>query len=698
MSRTDTLLVEIGTEELPPACQHELAESLAEKLGEALGDAGLAFAGKKFFSTPRRLAVLFYKLEASQKERNKRVTGPPLENAFDESGNAKAAAIGFAKKFNVHPDALIRDEKTGRLACDVHVPGLTVDVLFPEVLKRAVQHLHLHTKMRWGAHPFEFVRPVRWLCVLHGAREIKMELFGIQSSRCTCGHIHHMPDALSLREAGDYQRVLRERGKVEVDPSVRREKILDDARNAANKAGGHLRESERLLDEVVAMVEWPLVVAGSFDKRFLSLPHEVILETLEKTLKAFGVSSSKGELMPGFIIAANVASKDPSRIRIGYEKVAHPRLEDALFFYEQDGKKSLTDRQEGLNGISFLSGQGSLAEKTQRVSELAHQLAPLCGADPGMIKDAALLCKTDLLTDMVREYPTLQGTIGKYYALRDGLPATVAIAIEEHLLPRQSGDTLAETPAGICLALADRLDSLVGIFSTGYKAVGSSDPLGARRVALGILRILVEKGIHLSIHDWLERARQISCQPDSPKLSGTTGIFLYERFKTWCTERGSSRAHVSAVWLSSAYDFYDASLRLSALEQFMQSSQAVKLAEVSKRIRNILRKAPQTCVNPNRFQQEAERALYEHSKDCGLKVKALCAERKYFDAMQELALLSEPLDRFFVDVMVLCEDRELRDNRLGLLGSLELLFLEIADFSQVASVAREKEGSRTARS
>ncbi len=692
MSKTETLLVEIGTEELPPACQHELAATLAEKLRQALReDARLAFAGKKVFSTPRRLAVLFYKLEAAQNEMKKRVSGPLLETAFDECGHVQAAAIGFAKKFNVQPDELIRDEKTGRLVCDVKVPGLKIDVLFPTALKKAIQSLHLHTRMRWGEHPFEFVRPVRWLCVLYGVKEIKMELFGVQASRCTRGHIHHCPDKLPLPRADDYQRVLREQGKVEIDPATRREKILDAARIAAMNAGGCLRESEKLLDEVAAMIEWPLVVGGGFDERFLSLPREVILETLEKTLKAFGISDHTGKLMPGFIIVANVASKNPARIRAGYEKVVRPRLEDALFFYERDGKKSLADRRPGLSGILFLTGLGSLADKTRRVSVLASQLAPICGAQTSEVNEAALLCKTDLLTDMVREYPTLQGTIGKHYALRDGLPTAVATAIGEHLLPRQSGDTLPETPAGISLALADRLDTLVGIFSTGYKAAGSSDPLGTRRVALGILHILVERGIHLSIEYWLAQAQQAFCKMGLPDQGSETKIFLCERFRTWCLDRGSPRTHVSAVCANMPSDFYDASQRLSALEQFMRSSEAVRLVEINKRIRNIVRKAPGTTVDTLRFQQVAEKELYNCYKNCVLKIQKLCIKRKYFDAMRELVHLSDPLDRFFIDVLVMCKNRELRNNRLALLGGLQALFLEIADFSQVVPTAREKE-------
>src|SRR5215469_3397047 len=501
-------LVEIGTEELPPKALPTLSQAFVAALTAALDKAGLAHREVKGFATPRRLAVLVKRLAARQPEQNLRRRGPPLSAAFDAAGTPTRAALAFAQSCGVGVEALERlDEGKGTFLFFVGTkPGEPAVQLLPALVQGALDQLPIPRRMHWGEGQAMFVRPVHWVVMLFGKEVVPATLLDTPAGRHTRGHRFHAPKPLLLSSPAAYERTLLERGFVLADFAVRRERIRAEVIAAAAAAGGRALLGEALLDEVTALTEWPVALAGRFEERFLSLPREVLICTLEDHQRYFPVEDERGALLPAFIAVSNIESRDPARVREGNERVVRPRLADAAFFWDQDRRQPLAARLAGLDAVTFQAKLGSLGDKTRRVRVLAGDIASATGGSREDAQRAAELAKCDLLTAMVGEFPELQGVMGSYYAQADGEAAEVAAAIREQYLPRAAGDALPATRAGVALAIADKLDTLAGIFAIGEKPTGAKDPFGLRRAALGVQRILIEKGLDLDLREYIGKA------------------------------------------------------------------------------------------------------------------------------------------------------------------------------------------------
>ncbi|HFA59662.1 MAG TPA: glycine--tRNA ligase subunit beta, partial [Rhodospirillales bacterium] len=507
MNRRD-LLIEIGTEELPPKALRRLSGALAEGIREGLEKAGLGFGDLKPYASPRRLAVLVADLAEAQPDREELRRGPALAAAFDDDGCPTKAAEGFARSCGVAVEALERLEtdKGAWLAYRLKQQGRPTTELVPDILDNALKRLPIPKRMRWGSLDVEFVRPVHWVVLLFGDEVIETEVLGVRTGRESRGHRFHHPGPLYIGEPGAYAPVLETEGRVVADLDARREAIRGQVIEAGRRLGGEALIDEDLLEEVTALVEWPVAVAGSFEERFLEVPAEALISTMQDHQKYFPVVDGEGRLLPHFITISNIDSRDPEQVRLGNERVIRPRLSDAAFFWEQDRKRPLADRVEQLGDMIFQKKLGTLLDKSRRVSGLAGHIASLIEGDPALAERAALLAKCDLLTQMVYEFPELQGIMGRYYARHDGEPEEVAEALDEQYMPRFAGDELPRTRTGMALALADRLDTLVGIFAIGQAPTGDKDPFALRRAALGVLRILIERNLDLDLEDLLREA------------------------------------------------------------------------------------------------------------------------------------------------------------------------------------------------
>ncbi len=488
-------LVELGTEELPPLALPELEKAFAAGIRQGLAEAGLPHGELRSFATPRRLAVLVRDLAVMQPAQAIKLKGPPVSAAFDKEGKPTAAATKFAEKCGAEVSALTRvsEGKGEFLFFAGSKPGLATPGLLPGIVQRSLDQLPIPKRMRWGASAAEFVRPVHWLTLLFGVDVIPARILDTDAGRTTRGHRFMAPQEFALANPGDYETVLREKGKVIPDFGERRARIGAQVLAAAESLSGEALLSDSLLDEVTALVEWPSAIAGSFEARFLELPREVLISTLQQHQRYFPLQGAGDKLLPHFITVSNIESRDPSKVRAGNERVVRPRLSDAAFFWSQDRKQPLAARLPGLDAVTFQAKLGSIGDKVRRVVTLAGEIALLIDADRAKAERAAQLAKCDLLSSMVGEFPELQGIMGRYYALADGEPADVAAAIDEHYLPRGAGGALPATGVGVAVALADKLDTLAGIFAIGQKPSGTKDPFGLRRAAIGALRIVTEK-------------------------------------------------------------------------------------------------------------------------------------------------------------------------------------------------------------
>ncbi|HDK03339.1 MAG TPA: glycine--tRNA ligase subunit beta, partial [Gammaproteobacteria bacterium] len=501
MTDSDDLLVEIGTEELPPRALPRLSDAFEEGLCAGLAAAGLVHGRAHRYAAPRRLAVWIESVAGAQADRTEARRGPALAAAFDPDGRPTSAAQGFARACGVRVEDLgrLETDKGTWLQFSRTVRGRRTVDLLPEIVRTALAGLPIARRMRWGEGRVEFVRPVHWALLLFGEACVETELLGVHTGRHSHGHRFHHPGPVAVQHPGDYARVLREPGRVLADFTVRRDAIRVGVDTAAAALGGRALWDEALLDEVTALVEWPVPLAGGFERRFLDLPREVLIATLQIHQRYFAVEDADGALLPNFVTVSNIESRDPAQVIAGNERVIRPRLADATFFREQDRREPLAARREGLRAMVFQERLGSLHDKSERVARLVTEIAPRVGSDPALAVRAAQLGQCDLLTRMVGEFPELQGVMGRHYARLDGEPEAVAAAIEEQYQPRHAGDTLPQSPAGAALALAERLDTLVGIFAVGLRPGGDKDPFALRRAAIGILRILIEGGRDLDL-------------------------------------------------------------------------------------------------------------------------------------------------------------------------------------------------------
>jgi glycyl-tRNA synthetase beta chain len=680
------LLFELCTEELPPRTLPALSNALTEGLIRGIDAAAIPHGKVHGFATPRRLAVWIEKLAEHQPDRQVERRGPPFANAFDAQGAATQAATAFAKSCGVAVGELskLTTEKGAWLQFRGTERGAATTTLLKDILSQAIAALPILKRMRWGAHSAEFVRPVHSMVLLYGDEVVPIELLGLESGRITSGHRFHSPKPISLKSAKGYEAKLR-RAKVIADFAKRREIIHAGVIEAAAQVGGSALINDALLDEVTALVEWPVPLTGQFEQRFLSLPREVVIATVQDHQRYFAVQGPDGMLTGWFVTVSNIESRDPSKVREGNERVVRPRLSDAAFFWEQDRRISLQAHAARLSGVIFQAKLGSYAEKTARVTKLAELIGGRIGAGPD-IHQAAELAKADLMTAMVGEFPELQGTMGRYYAEAQGLPRDVSLAIEEHYRPRYAGDALPSTKIGQALSLADKIDTLAGIFAIEQRPTGTKDPFGLRRAALGILRILLEGKLDLDLLDVLIAAA--AAQPlQRAGVADEVYDFIAERLRGLLLEEpGTTPEMLDAVMANRPRSPLDAVTRLAALKEFLLLPDAVVLAGINKRIANILKKTQVShdwVVDPQALNEAAERALHEALTSLRDPVLDATRQRRYADSLQALVGLRAPVNEFFDRVMVMDENADKRNNRLALLRDAQLLLGGVADLSRL---------------
>ena len=693
MSKAADFLVEVGTEELPPKALRGLMNAFAEKLGAAVDEARLRHGPVRACASPRRLAVIIDDLALSQPDRKRSQKGPPVAIAFDEQGSLTAAGAAFAKKCGVDPAELGRTktDKGEWLSCDIVEPGKPAATLIPDLLIKVLQELPIPRRMRWGAGDAEFVRPVHWLVLLHGADIIDASVMGISAGRESLGHRFHAPAPVSIETPSTYLDTLENDGHVIADFERRRELVRQGVESQAEAAGGRAVASDALYDEVTALVEWPVPLTGSFDEKYLGLPREAVVSTLTSHQRYFPVENDKGELLAAFITIANLDSKEPDKVRDGNERVIRPRLADAAFFWDSDRRVALSSREEALRDVVYQRGLGSLHDKSARTARIGGMIAEAVSADTATVARAAMLAKCDLLTGMVGEFPELQGTMGRYYAEADGEAAEIAAAIGEQYLPRFAGDLLPTTTEGRVLAVADKLDTLAGVFSLGKKPSGNRDPFGLRRAALGIVRILIECGLDMDLKAAIRAAAEV--QPDGKisgeELAAELYTFITDRLRRYFLDRDSGLATETfdAVLARQPASLVDFDRRLAAVQAFVALEPAASLAAANKRIANILRQAGVTgeaAVRENLLTETAEQELWSAVGSVRDAVAPMIEAREYTEALTAMAELRAPVDRFFDDVMVMTDDATTRENRLALLGDLRALFLDVADISRLS--------------
>ena len=685
------LLIEIGTEELPPRALQRLSEAFRDALAEGLGKAGLACARVTAFATPRRLAVLFEALPEAQADREVERRGPALKAAFDADGNPTRALQGFARSCGAGIDQLekMETDKGAWMVFRHTETGRSTAQLIPELLEQALAALPIPKRMRWGSLDVEFVRPVHWIVMLFGDEVIDAEVMGIKAGRETRGHRFHHPDPLYIGEPSAYAPLLETRGHVLAGYAARREAIRGQVLEVAASLGGQALIKEALLDEVTALVEWPVALAGSFDPRFLEVPAEALISSMQDHQKYFPVLDKNGGLMPHFITVANIDSRDIEQVRAGNERVIRPRLADADFFWNQDRKQSLADRIPSLKTVVYQKKLGTLYDKTRRVAELAGTVATLTGSDIDLARRAAELSKCDLMTDMVYEFTDLQGIMGRYYAAHDGEPEEVALALDEQYMPRHAGDALPTCPTGQALAIADKIDTLTGIFGIGQIPTGTRDPYALRRAALGLLRIIIERDLDLDLEALIKAsAAAYGSLFDADPVAGQVFDFVMDRLRAYYQDAGLPLDGFEAVLACRPTRPRDFDRRIRAVTAFRELSAAASLAAANKRIRNILKKTDEAIpegVDDELLHEPAEKTLAETLHQMQTLVAPMLDSGDYAQALSRLADLREPVDAFFDHVMVMTDDTALRLNRLALLDQLSRLFLRVADISLLQS-------------
>jgi glycyl-tRNA synthetase beta chain len=683
-------LIEIGTEELPPRALQSLAQNFAQQVEQGLRENKLPPVSVEVFATPRRLAMLLRDTPLQQADQRVEKRGPALDAAFDDDGKPSRAALGFAGSCGVDIDQLERREtaKGSWLYFCTTQAGRSLQDLLPELVTNALAGLPIPKRMRWGDRNDEFVRPVKWLVMMIGSEVVDAEIFGLRAGNRSCGHRFHAPASLEITSAGEYEQILLSQGQVVANYEQRRDTIRELVEQAASRLGGLAHIEDALLDEVTALVEYPVVVCGQFDAKFLQLPAEVLVMTMQENQKYFALFDSDGALMPHFIAIANIDSRKPEVVASGNERVIRPRFADAGFFFAQDRKQGLDVMRFRLDSVVFQKKLGSLGDKTNRIIRLAKYIASHLGADQDLVRRSADICKADLMSDMVAEFPKLQGVMGRYYAQYQQEDPSVCTAIEQHYWPRYAGDQLPQSTVAQSIALADRLDSLIGIFAIGEKPGGDKDPFALRRAALAVLRIIVENRLQLDLADLCQVAadgyvNQIEAHP----AIGEVIEFVFDRQRAYYQEQDIGFDLVDAVAYSRPGLLYDCDLRIRAVQEFQHHEAAQALAAANKRITNILRKQPQAdrTVDPRLLQEGAEKQLFEQLQTLKQGVTEQFSQGNYLQGLEQLAELRPAVDLFFDQVMVMVDDVALRDNRLALLNQLLQSFHLVADFSRIQS-------------
>ncbi|MFZ3391073.1 glycine--tRNA ligase subunit beta [Buttiauxella gaviniae] len=682
-----TFLVEIGTEELPPKALRSLAESFAANVTAELDAANLAHGEVKWFAAPRRLALKISNLAQSQPDREVEKRGPAISAAFDAEGKPSKAAEGWARGCGITVDQAERlaTDKGEWLLYRAHVKGESAQALLPAMIATALTKLPIPKLMRWGDNNTQFVRPVHTVTLLLGEEVIPATILGIASDRVIRGHRFMGEPEFTIDNADQYPEILLERGKVIADYEQRKAVIKEGAEEAARKIGGNADLSESLLEEVTSLVEWPVVLTAKFEEKFLAVPAEALVHTMKGDQKYFPVYANDGKLLPNFIFVANIESKDPIQIISGNEKVVRPRLADAEFFFNSDRKKRLEENLPRLETVLFQQQLGTLRDKTNRIEALSGWIAGQIGADVNHATRAGLLSKCDLMTNMVFEFTDTQGVMGMHYARHDGEAEDVAVALNEQYQPRFAGDALPSNLVACAVAIADKMDTLAGIFGIGQHPKGDKDPFALRRAALGVLRIIVEKNLPLDLQTLTEEAvRLYGDKLTNQKVTDEVIDFMLGRFRAWYQEEGHSVDTIQAVLARRPTKPADFDARMKAVSHFRTLESSSALAAANKRVSNILAKSDETLndhVHASVLKEAEEIRLATNLVVLRDKLEPFFAEGRYQEALEELANLREPVDAFFDKVMVNAEDKDLRINRLTLLSKLRELFLQVADIS-----------------
>ncbi|MGA6101852.1 glycine--tRNA ligase subunit beta [Psychrobacter pocilloporae] len=693
-----TILFELGCEELPPKSLKPLRDALQTSVTEQLSAAEITFDSVKAFAAPRRLAIQIEGISDKQPDRTEQKRGPAIKAAFDSDGNPTRAAMGFAKGLDIEASELttINTDKGDYVGFEQTISGQATTELLPAIFQTALDSLPIAKRMRSGASRNEFVRPVQWVVLMQDDTVIDTTIQGHETGSQTRGHRFHSPDYHDITHANDYEQLL-DGLKVVADFDKRQMLIKNQVKALADEVNSDAIVPQDLLDEVTALVDFPIALRASFEARFLQVPQEALISTMQADQKYFCLTDKTGKLQPYFIFITNIESKDPNQIIEGNEKVVRPRLADAEFFFLQDQKQPLFALTESLKTRVFQDKLGTIWEKSERIAKLAAFIATLMqqqGHDINVDDTvrAGILSKADLASSLVGEYPELQGIAGTYYARLNEEPEAVAASLEEQYLPKFSGDVLPQTPVGICLALADRLDTLVGIFAIDQAPTGSKDPFSLRRSAIGILRILIEKQLPINLVALVEQAIKGYSDAEGSKIAkmGDTFTqvmaFLNSRYRAMYTEQGVSVDTIQAVQAINPHMPLDFDQRIRAVQAFSELSQASMLADSNKRVANILAKSEvdvADTVDETLLSETAEQNLYANVQQAQTVVQPLLEQADYTQVLQTLASLDEPLTQFFDNVMVNSDDAALKNNRLALLKQVRALFLTVADISEL---------------
>ena len=682
-----TLLIDCITEELPPGQIVMLSKSLENAVTALLSSLSIEFKGSKAFAAPRHLGLQIFECHHSQPSHSQWAKGPSIKAAKDAEGNWSRAALGFAKKHGIEPDAL--QDQDGKLSVHITTPAKSLEDVLCENLQTIIDNLPVAKKMRWGDKSFSFARPVHGLTVMHGSQPLeKISIFGLSACNMTQGHRFLSSGQVKLSSADDFEKTLEEH-RVIVDFNTRRAEIEKQLKNSAKSLNLTLDLDTELLDEVTNLVEWPVVVTAQFDDHFLKLPSDVPITAMKSHQRYFPLFKENSELSNHFCVVANMVTKDPKAIIDGNERVVRARLQDAHFFFELDARQPLESRVPALDRVVFQHKLGSIGDKIKRMQGLVAHIAPHVGACIEASQTACGLAKADLTTQMVMEFPELQGSMGAEYARREGLPESTVLAISEHYRPAYSGQTLPETPMGLAISLADKIDTLVGIFGIGLKPTGNKDPFALRRQVIGVLRILIEKELSINFDNIIQEA--IDLYPIKLRTETHKEIieFTQQRLIALYKDQGINPKTVQSILITNVTEPVDIAKRIEAVEAFMRMPQAPALSQANKRVINILSKAKielkgAEVVEEKYLEEGPEQALHAALNKLAQKTAPLVASRQYADVLTSLASLEPLVNEFFDGVMVMVEDEHIRNNRLKLLSVLRGLFLQVGDISELA--------------
>lgn len=683
---TETLLIELGTEELPPKSLKTLATAFYDNIKSQLDSQNLTYSDIKWFASPRRMAVQVIDLIEKQDDKTVEKRGPAVNVAFDDEGNASKAAQGWARSNGIDVSEAERlvTEKGEWLLHRATVKGKSVTELVPNIVTTALSKLPIAKPMRWGAERTQFIRPVHTLTMMFGSQIIEGEALGVSSSNQVQGHRFHHEGLVTIAHANDYQAEL-VKAYVEVDFAARQEKIVAQIKQAAKDINAVALIDEELLNEVTALVEWPVTLVGTFDEDFLNVPAEPLIYSMKDHQKYFPVTDQQGQLVNKFIFVANIESKDPNAVIFGNEKVIRPRLADAEFFFKTDKKQSLESRLTSLESVLFQKQLGTLKAKSERIAQLSQFIAEQLNENAQDAYRAGLLSKTDLMSEMVLEFPQVQGTMGKYYALHDGENDNIAQALEDQYRPRFAGDELPEANIGCAVAISDKVDTLVGIFGINQAPKGDKDPFALRRAAIGSIRIIIEKQLNLDLSELISKSIELfGDKLVNDNTANDVLEFVMGRFRAFYQEQDIRVDVIQAVLAKKPSAPLDFEKRIKAVTFFGELPEAATLAAANKRVGNILAKFegelyPQ--FNTELASEKAEQDLANTFEQIKLKVEPLMADKNYQAALSELAQLKAPIDTFFDGVMVMSDDEAVKINRLTLLNQIRNSFLAIADIS-----------------